>query len=99
MPIELYGVELIKFKDIIIDDEVVMPSDLLEEMDPKDLRGLPVYFVHGAVKFQIGVIRKANKGREAMFGDLILAIDGSLETKLDKEGRGAIAVRYNYKRE
>jgi hypothetical protein len=84
MVIELTDVLLVEFKDQEGDSGVLIPESELRKLESRMLHGIPVYFRRGAIKVQIGFVTKARKGREAIYGDLRLAIEGIPELKVEE---------------
>ena len=52
---------------------------LIKDINQDDLRDLPVVLKCGAVNYEIGCISRVRVGREEIYGDLILALTGSLK--------------------
>ena len=67
------------------------------------MTGLPVVLRVGAIHYKLGMIHRVRKGRDEMFGDLILEIEGHLEFEPVKDEDGEITeikpIRFVYEKE
>lgn len=79
--IEIPNVELLAFRDMLVEGKMVPRKDFME-MDPQKLGEIPIQFKVGAVKYTIGVINTFRIGANAMTGDLYIEIKGNLVMKL-----------------
>lgn len=97
MVIELSNVLLLKFEDRFGEDEnLLVSAKLLKDIDPKSLHGIPVYFRRGAIKIHIGFVNKARRGREAIYGDLILDLEGDLDVEVEVVDNLAKGLGFTY---
>lgn len=84
--IELNNICLFEFKDIRASDgTILIPEKALRDLDSQSLHGLPLMIQLGVIKAKIGEVHLARKGRDAMFGDIILKLDWVFEADIAKE--------------
>lgn len=95
---EFTNVSILQYKDVIQDGDVVITRKALEEIETNTFHNLPVYFIRGATKTQIGVIHKVRRGRDEVFADVILDLKGFMELKKDDQGK-LKALFFGYKKE
>lgn len=79
-----YDANLVNFKD----------TPEAKDLEEVDLSGLPVVFRVGAINYNIGTVQRVRKGRDEFFGNVVLALEGTLE--LDENGK---PVRFVYRKE
>lgn len=76
---------------------------LIKDLNQDDFRDLPVVLKCGAINYEIGYVTRARIGREEIYGDLILALTGSLkfENILNEENKiiGTRPVKYEFVRQ
>lgn len=82
--IEHYNVPLINFLD----------NPKAKKLEPIDVSGLPAVLRRGAIDIKIGAIHQVRKGRDEMFGEVVLELTGTME--FDEEGK---PVKFVYRRE
>ena len=69
-----YNVPLVKYEG-----HKKAPAKAVKTLQGTELHGLPVVLRVGAVDYKLGMIHQVRKGRDEMFGDIILEIEGHLE--------------------
>ena len=67
--IEHYNVSLINF----------LERPEAKKLEEVEISGLPVVFRRGAVDISIGAISHVRKGRDEMFGEVVLELEGAME--------------------
>ncbi len=100
--IELGNVPIITIKDYKVKGGTV-PAKAVKNVPGSEFAALPVVIKLGAVNMKIGMVHRVRIGRNQIFGDLVLSIDGELEFEPVVDGDGNITsikpIRYVYKRE
>jgi len=78
-------------------------SITIKDLNQDDFRDLPVILKCGAIDYEIGYISRVRVGREEIYGDLILNLNGSLklESIHNEENKiiGTKPVRYEFVRQ
>lgn len=79
------------------------PGKAVKNVAETVMVGLPVVLRVGAIHYKLGMIHRVRKGRDEMFGDLILEIEGHLEFEPVKDEDGAITeikpIKFVYQKE
>ena len=88
MVLEVVNFSLVQFKDQEIEEEPITLR-MMKALDDKDLF-VPVVLKVGAVSFKIGSVIRVRRGREEIFGDLTLDIEGTLECEVIRAENGTI---------
>lgn len=86
--LEFFNVKLLDYKDKKIDGKKVSVT-LQKEVTEKAFHGLPIKFKVGKVSYNLGFVSRARAGRDNIFGDIILELDGDIEyeLELDEDGK------------
>lgn len=79
------------------------PGKAVKNVAETAMVGLPVVLRQGAVDIKLGKIHRIRKGRDEMFADLILNLEGHLEFEPVKDEDGAITeikpIKFVYQKE
>lgn len=96
--IEQHNVRILKYEG-----HKEAPGKAVKTVAETEMRGLPVVLRVGAIHYKLGIIHRVRKGRDEMFGDLILEIEGHLEFEPVKGEGGKITgikpIRFVYEKE
>lgn len=90
--IEKENQSLLEFKDTNIRGTVLSGEYLKANLKEKDFLRVPVKLKVGKVKYRIGAIQKARKGREEVFGDIVFELEGELKLNILRDGKKVIGV-------
>ena len=88
MVLEVINFSLVRFKDQEIDGEEISMR-MMKALDDKELH-VPVVLRVGAVDFKLGSVHRVRRGREQIFGDLSLNIEGILEYEVLRSEDGKV---------
>ncbi len=68
--------------------------EILKKLTPEDLNETPVVLRRGAIDIKIGVIHKTRIGKDTIYGEALLRLEGHLEFEqvLDEAGKNVIGV-------
>lgn len=93
MVLEVINFSLVQLKDQEIDGEEISAKMMKRAFDDKELH-VPVVLRVGAVDYKLGSVHRVRRGREEIFGDLSLNMEGVLEYELLRnEGGKVIGVK------
>ena len=87
--LEVINFSLVQFKDQEIDGEEISAKMMKRAFDNKELL-VPVVLRRGAVDIVLGEVHRVRRGREEIFGDLSLNIEGHLEYEVLRSENGKV---------
>ncbi len=86
--LEVINFSLVQFKDREIEEEKIS-AKMMKAIDDKELF-IPVVLRVGAIDYKLGEVHRVRRGREEIFGDLALNIEGHLEYKILRADNGKV---------
>jgi len=88
MVLEVINFSLVQFKDQEVEEEEIS-ARMMKTIEDKDLF-IPVVLRVGAVDYKLGSVHRVRRGREEVFGDLTLNIEGHLEYEVLRSEDGKV---------
>lgn len=88
MVLDVVNVSLVKFQNRELEGEEIS-AEMMKAVKDEDIR-VPVVLRCGDVDYTIGGIYRIRRGREEVFGDHTLDIQGSLEYEIVRDENGEI---------
>jgi hypothetical protein len=87
--LEFPNVKLFDYADKKIDGKKVSVA-LQKEVTDNAFHGLPIKFKVGKVSYTLGFVSKVRAGRDNIFGDIILELNGDVEYELELDEKGEL---------